>query len=72
MGKRKHTGWLGVAKERGRSTKPMSEAKIAKRWRKLTATSSGKGTLPIRDEMGTMSYPTPKDPPNMGRVETMR
>jgi len=28
--------------------------------------------MPIRDAMGTMLYPTPKDPPNMGRVETMR
>lgn len=72
MGKRKTEGWLGVAKHRGRSTKPMSEAKVAKRWRKLIAGSAGKGTMPIRDEMGTMSYPTPKDPPNLARVETMR
>jgi len=72
MGKRKHTGWLGVAKERGRSTKPMSPEKIAKRWRKLVAISSGKGTMPGRDSSGTMRYPTPKDAPNMARVETMK
>lgn len=74
MAKKKKTAWLQCEgyDHRGRSTKPMSEEKIAKRWRKLAAISSGKGTMPVRDAMGTMLYPTPKDPPNMGRVETMR
>jgi len=50
----------------------MSPEKIAKRWRKLVAISSGKGTMPGRDSSGTMRYQTPKDAPNMARVETMK
>lgn len=69
MGKRKKAGWLGVNKERGRSTKPMTANKLAIRWRQYVAKNAPKGLDPITDSFGTRLYPTPKDAPDIARMQ---
>lgn len=70
MSKRKKSAWLQIEgyEHRGRATKPMSPEKVAVRWRQIVAKNANKGVAPIRDSMGTLSYPTPKDPPDLNRV----